>query len=170
MAAMLGPGLIMTPPVAAGPIFSGQLLTNFASATFSAPSGVGLDAEGPGFYAGNIPRSQTAWVVAGCSPSVCLRSWKQAWPALAAPGAVVTFRISVSNCAGYSAFNVTVTDMLPGNTTYAGNVQGWSIGVPGTWSYDEPPVGQGAPFQLQWQLNVLDRDQSACIEYTAEIL
>lgn len=154
----------------AGAIFSGQLLTNFATATLSAPSGVEMRAEGPGFGIGRVPRSQTAWVLVADGPTVCLRSWKQAWPAQAAPGDRVTFRISVSSCGGYSAFNVTVTDQLPANTKYAGGLRGWTSGAAGTWWHGDPPLGQGAPFKLQWMLDVLGQGQSAHVEFQAEIL
>src|SRR5262245_37559243 len=88
------------------PLSSGALLTNFASATFSLPSGGGVTDTDAGTNIINIPNSQSAWILVTDSPQLCLKVWKSAtdasWNPLVTagtpngqyPGGVVCFQIS----------------------------------------------------------------------------
>jgi hypothetical protein len=174
---------------------SGMLLTNFASATFSLPSGsAGTEVSG-GKNPMNIPNSQTAWVLVTDLPQLCMKLWKQATNIQGAPLVpaeaygqtdLVCFTISFTNCTGLSAWTITVTDIMPGNTVKSGvfiNAPVWTRGTGNTitpqWATDltgpwygpsVPNAGQLGPLYLRWLLQYVGMYKSGYIRYCLTIL
>lgn len=169
---------------------SGQLLTNFASATFNLPSGGAATDTDAGTNIINIPNSQTAWVIATDSPQLCMKLWKQAtdtsWNPIAGqyPGTAVCFQISFSNCGGYSGFTVMVTDVLPANVV-KGNAPAGSFWVSGGSGAINPPLsatslagpwftytntGLTAPLYMRWILTRVGMHKTGYIRYCATII
>lgn len=175
----------------AAPIFSGQLLTNFASATFSLPSGAEGGAVGAGIDAINVPQSQTRWVLVTDSPQLCLQLWKQATDIQGAPlvadpipgTELVCFTLSFSNCGAYTGYSVLLTDVMPPNVVKSGVfilggswVSGgaaitprWATAMSGPW-YGTSNAGQVGPRYLRWLLSQIGMGRSGYIRYCVTIL
>ena len=172
---------------------SGQLLTNFASATYSLSgldggTGEGGPVEG-GINAINVPNSQTAWVLVTETPQLCLQLWKQATDiqgaplASATPGSLVCFTISFSNCGAYTGWSVTITDVLPQNTQKclcfvpsAVWVSGgttpsyrWATSLSGPWSVFGD-AGRKSPLYMRWLLSKVGLHKTGYIRYCVTIL
>ena len=168
---------------------SGQLLTNFASATFNLPSGgPALDVDG-GTNVINIPNSQTAWVIVTDSPQLCMKLWKTAtdtaWNPITSqfPGGTVCFQISFSNCGGYSGFSVILTDVLPANVVKANAAGGtfwvsggngtissiWATSLAGPWS-NGTNTGLTAPLYMRWILGRVGMGKSGYVRYCATVI
>lgn len=120
--------------------------------------------------------------VAVQSPQVWIGVFKTVSPSVQGSGGVLTYQVWLVNTSDDSAWNVTVTDQLPENSTYAGAQSAWDAGGGGTWfeSYGPaagpamaagvPPAGQGTPLYLRWVLTRLGPLRSALVEYSAEVL
>jgi uncharacterized repeat protein (TIGR01451 family) len=111
---------------------------------------------------------------------------KTASPTMQASGGVVTFCITYSNSGAWaSAFDVTITDVMPDNMKFiaggntdggtsdgAGTVYGaWSTNggtnwTSGTW----PNNGQAGPVSLRWQVDVLSPKASGFVCYTVSVM
>ena len=156
---------------------TGTLLTNSASATYSA-----------GSQGTSVTYSATAKILIA-NPDVYL--WKDVNPTYvsASAGGVVTFLICFSNGGANTAFNVTVTDKLPLNTywgtaacgggpgyfngtTYAktgsipdGNISfAWATALGGPWAAGCPstqPAGGSSAYFLRWTVSRIDIGRSA---------
>ena len=112
----------------------------------------------------------------------CLNLQKTAFPKVQVAGGEITFCLWVVNCSGMSsAFQIYVTDRMPGNTEYNANYSSWNGGSGGTWSpYSSPDnmtyssgmpaVGQDAPYYLRWVLDLLGPARSAYVCYQVKIL
>ncbi len=174
---------------------SGQLLTNFASATYNLPGGANVKGEEqPGINGANVPNSATAWVLITDSPQLCLAMRKDALdPTTGAvitsqyAGSQVVFQISFSNCGGFSGFSVLVTDVLPTNVTKMGAMSliaiwwaGGSGTVPNiptpTWAstllgpwYNVSNAGQVSPMYMRWLLNRVGMHKSGFVRYQVSI-
>lgn len=169
---------------------SGQLLTNFASATYSLPSGAAGQDSDPGVNGLNVGNSASAWVVATDAPQLCLALFKYPSDVYGAPqvagnypGDFVCFTIGFSNCGGYTISNVTVTDQMPGNTMRAGTypfstyVTGGSGGAPTpSWATDltgpwtgAPVAGQIGPIYLRWTIKYVGYHKTGYLRYCVTI-
>ena len=168
---------------------SGQLLTNFASATFNLPGGANVKGEEqPGTNNVNVPNSATAWVLITDQPQLCLTLRKDAISTTGAPmasqypGSVVCFQVSFSNCGGFSGFSVMITDTMPGNVTRAIPFAGsfWTVGagatVQPTWSsslggpwYGNADAGQLSPHYMRWLINRVGMHKTGYIRYCVTI-
>ena len=166
---------------------SGALLTNFVSATFSLPSG----SAGGGVKAGvdpmNVPNLFTRWICVTDQPQLCMSAGKNVEPptqTAAEVGNMVCFTVSFSNCGNYSAFGVTITDVMPVNTMHtgvsalwvAGHYQsfgciGWATSMAGPWyCAGEPVAGQVGPLYLRWVLARVGMHKSGYVRYCVTIL
>jgi uncharacterized repeat protein (TIGR01451 family) len=154
---------------------TGTLLTNSASATYSA-----------GSQGTSVTYSATAKILIA-NPDVYL--WKDANPTyVSTSGGIVTFLICFSNGGANTAFNVTITDALPPNTywydptctapnyvvtgtiplanitrTYATTLAGLA-GAPSTC-----PPNNFAGYFLRWTVSRIDIGKSACITFAASV-
>jgi hypothetical protein len=166
---------------------SGALITNFASATFSLPSGSAGDTiptMSPGF------RSQTAAVLVTDLPQLCMGVWKRAiqfgtWAPItgAYPGNIVCFEIGFSNCGVNSGFSVVFYDSMPGNVVRAPSFPGsswvsggggfitasWATSMAGPWN-TLSGAGQTAPHYLRWVMSQLGMGKSGFLRYCVTIL
>lgn len=181
--------IAMTSATAEALLTSGQLLTNFASATFNLPSGgAALDTDG-GTSNFNLPNSQTAWVLITDSPQLCMKLWKQPtdtnWNPITSqfPGGKVCFQISFSNCGGYTGFSVMLTDVLPANVTMStggtfwisGGYQSittcWATSLGGPWFCNSlTNTGLTAPLYMRWILGHVGMGKSGFIRYCATVI
>jgi len=183
--------IAMTSATAQALLTSGQLLTNFASATFNLPSrGQALDTDG-GTNLFNIPNSQTAWVLITDSPQLCMKLWKKPmdtnWNPITSqfPGGKVCFQISFSNCGGYSGFSVMLTDVLPANVTMStvggggafwisggyGTISSiWATSLGGPWISGVTNTGLTAPLYMRWILGHVGMGKSGYVRYCATVI
>jgi len=144
----------------------GTLITNVASGTYSSASRIGFIVSYP----------VTAYVLVQ-NPAVWI--WKTASPTLQAPGGDVTFTACVKNQSAYvSAFNVTVTDVLPIGFDFRAMSSIWPAswvitnanGLAGPWVAGWPTVGQEPTWFLRWTLPVVGPMASGCVAFTARVL
>jgi len=158
---------------------TGTLLTNSASATYSA-----------GGQGSSISYSATAKILVA-NPAVFL--WKDIngpTCVTASAGGTIVFSICFSNGGANSAFNITVKDKLPNNTYWIGlaTYSSWWIDLTGTGQqlttfYGQSssggtwyPVGAGqnmcpvatCPF-LQWVVPSLGVGKSGCVEFMVSV-
>ena len=171
-------------------VSSGQLLTNFASATFNLPSGGAAGDVDTGTNNFGVQNSSTGWVLVTDSPQLCMVLWKKGtdttWNPITGqyPGTAVCFQIGFSNCGGQSGWAVTVTDVLPANVV-KGNAppgQFWvSGGFGGTFSpssatslagpwFTGTNTGLTAPLYMRWVIGMVGMHKSGYIRYCATII
>jgi hypothetical protein len=173
-------------------LLGNSCITNFATATFSLPSGA---AGTGGIKAGrdrfNVPNSFTAAICASDTPSLCMKAWKTTEPptaSIAESGGLACFTISFLNCGNYSGFSVTVTDVMPGNTMRADDGAGpgskmwvaegagqlgcigWATAMSGPWYCTDSPVGQVGPLYLRWIFQRIGMGNSGYVRYCVTIL
>lgn len=132
----------------------------------------GVDAS-PGY-------SATAYLTIA-NPGVCLFKTGSPPYISATAGGTVTFAICFSNCGSGSAFNLTISDHLPNNSTYlTAGYSAWAIdmstgmnqaivetygGSPaGPWN-PGPPNGQLTPLYIHWVVPNQGIGKSGCIFY-----
>lgn len=162
---------------------AGSIVTNVVTATMT--SGF------PDFVAYTVSYNATAQVVVASAPVVKLA--KYASTPLCAAGCTVTFQVCIENQQVDTAWAVTVTDILPGNTTLVqmytavgaglnydtsssgqfsaalgGLNASLSSSMAGPWSAPGG-AGQGAPYYLRWVFGV-GSARSACVSYSVRIL
>ncbi len=149
---------------------TGTLLTNSASATYSA-----------GTQGTSVTYSATAKILVA-NPAVFV--YKDVTPTyVAAAGGNVTYTICFSNGGANTAFNVTIKDRFPNNSYFQDNLvySAWAISLTGaphviptawsnngtTWSPGTlPPTGQGMmPGFMQWTIPNLGIGKSGCITF-----
>jgi len=150
----------------------GTIITNVIGATF----------QGAGNPMGFIVSYGATATVLVQNPRIML--FKTANPTIQAPGGDVTFRVCVQNMsADVSAFNITVTDVIPAGFAFqlggvAGSSPGvwpntWVVtnanGVAGPWNAGWPGVGQTPAWYMRWTLPVLGQSKSGCIEFNARV-
>lgn len=188
-------GMLVALALAAGEavatVTSGQLLTNFTSATYALPSGSGVDATSPGVSIINIPNGASCWVLVTDAPQLCMKLWKTAiadpYGAPVGtgvyPGDMLCFQIGFSNCGGYTGWSVHVTDVLPANTVkspsmpfslwVAGGYQSistpWAKDLGGPW-YLTSNAGQTAPLYMRWLLGKVGMGKTGYIRYCVSVL
>ncbi|MEK7767998.1 MAG: hypothetical protein AAB368_17335 [bacterium] len=153
---------------------TGTLLTNSASATYSA-----------GSQGTSVTYSATAKILIA-NPDVYL--WKDANPTyVGTTGGIVTFLICFSNGGANTAFNVTITDALPpntywydatctapnyvqtGNVTVAGTItRAYAQNIAGPWVVGCPPNTSPMYF-LRWTVSRIDIGKSECITFAASV-
>lgn len=172
------------------PLSSGQLLTNFASATYSLSSGgAGGPVEG-GINAIGLDNSQTAWVIVTDTPQLCLQLWKQATDMQGVPittpqpaGTRVCFTISFSNCGAFTGWSVMITDVLPENTqkccpfipsglwVSGGTTPSyrWADSLSGPWA-GFGDNGRTSPLYMRWVLSMVGLHKTGYIRYCVTIL
>ena len=169
VAAMLA--FVLMPHRAWAMTADGALMTNTAFATFSGIAGQAVS------YRTSYLASSNVLI---CNPLIGYI--KTATPTMAAPTATVTFTVcTINNSTTTSAFNVVLTDQIPGNMGSIAEVSKWPAGtitttyaaaLAGPWTAGFPSVvGQTSSF-LRWtvgQINV-GPGRSACITYTASVL
>ena len=98
---------------------TGTLLTNAASATYMG-----------GGQGTSVTYSATAKILVA-NPAVYL--WKDVTPTyMAVAGGQVTYTICFSNGGANTAFNVTIFDHLPQNTTWTAGYSAWWVDLTGT--------------------------------------
>jgi uncharacterized repeat protein (TIGR01451 family) len=151
-------GLLAWGSVARAATADGTLITNVACATFSSAAG-------------------SQFAVSYCATSVvpvanpCIALQKTANPTTQASGGTVTYCLWVVNCSpSTSAFNITITDNLPANVSYAGGYADWNGGSGGTWFPTTPPVGQTATFTMRFVLTQLGMNRSAMACFQVQVL
>ncbi len=189
---ILGPGagaaVLMAALVTGGEAFgwgSGQVITNFASATFSLVSGVAGENVVAGKNSLNVPNSQSAWVLVTDQAQLCMQLWKVAddgnwvYQPTASPGEKVCFTISYRNCGNVTGRGVTLTDMMPANTMRSylpvrytpGLVPSstWATSLSGPW-LTTSPAGESGPLYLRWLIATLGLNQSGYINYCVTVL
>jgi len=178
--------------VARAALLPNSCITNFASATFSLPSG----AEGTGgIKAGwdpfNVPNRFTFTICASDQPTLCMSASKTTEPTsatIAESGGLACFTISFSNCGNYSGFSVTITDVMPGNTMRADDSAGpgsklwvaggtgmfgcigWATDLDGPWYCTDSPAGQSGPLYLRWIFARVGMHKSGYVRYCVTIL
>jgi hypothetical protein len=196
-------GMVLLAAVLAGgrvlaAVSSGLLLTNFTSATYSLPSGSGVDGTDTGVSCINIPNGASAWVLVTDSPQLCLRLWKTAiqdgngtpfagpYPVVIGgkmPGEMICFQIGFSNCGGFTGFSVTITDLLPTNVVKAQSLPGsfwvsggygsiltpWASSLAGPWA-GGTNAGQMAPLYMRWLIGRVGMGKSGYVRYCVTIL
>jgi uncharacterized repeat protein (TIGR01451 family) len=166
----------------------GTLVTNIASATFGSVSAVS--------YEVSYCSTATVWVI-----SPCVAMWKwiddgavwREWPAVGSgnwipmqsSGCTVTYKLEINNCSEWtSAFNVTLTDKLPDNTSlvihnlddFNGNtpyqwIYSWSPNNVAPWTNGAMPAGQASPAYLRWVLRNFGMTwRSAYVRYAVRVL
>jgi uncharacterized repeat protein (TIGR01451 family) len=151
---------------------TGTLLTNSASATYSA-----------GAQGSAVTYSATAKILVA-NPSVFL--WKDGTPTqvTASAGGTVDFSICFSNGGANTAFNLTIKDRLPNNTFWFGGYTMWYTNLTGavdtsvqvyyaTASADGPwftpvPVGQ-QNLWVQWVIPNQGVGKSGCVRFTISV-
>jgi uncharacterized repeat protein (TIGR01451 family) len=152
---------------------TGTLLTNSASATYSA-----------GAQGSSVTYSATAKILVA-NPAVFL--WKDGTPTqvTASAGGTVDFSICFSNGGANTAFNLTITDKLPNNTYWWGNYSMWysdltstvqtgviayyaTAGANGPW-FPNPPMGQPQPLWIQWVIPNQGVGKSGCVRFTISV-
>ncbi len=171
-------GLAMSlavPGMTLGATADGVLITGTASATYTTKLSGGLPM--------TISYGATVTVMVA-TPVVAFA--KVANPSMQASGGVVTFCISYSNRGGLaSAFDVTITDVMPDNMRFvaggnsdggtsdgAGTVYGaWATAVAGPWTAGTwPNNGQAGPVILRWQIDVLSPRATGFVCYAAQVM
>lgn len=182
-------GLLLAAGRARGGITSGQLLTNFASATFNLPGGANVKGEEqPGMNPVNWPNAATAWVLITDQPTLCLAIRKTAIDCVTAapitgayPGASLCFQISFSNCGNFSGWSVLFTDVLPTNVTKqngpvgpiwaatgghppSGVTPSWASTLLGPW-YSTSNLGQVSPMYMRWLMTRIGMHKTGYIRY-----
>jgi uncharacterized repeat protein (TIGR01451 family) len=161
--------LVLAPHPAPAMTADGALMTNTAFATFSGIAGQAVS------YKTSYLASANVLI---CNPLILYV--KTATPSMAAPTAVVTFTVcTINNSTTTSAFNVVITDQIPGNMAFIAEKEKWPLpvtsvwgpSVSGPWSGAAVPAGQVSSF-LQWQFSQINvgPGKSACVTYTASIL
>ena len=151
----------------------GALMTNTAFATFSGIAGQAVS------YKTSYLASANVLI---CNPLVVY--FKTATPSMAAPTAVVTFSVcTLNNSTTTSAFNVSITDQIPGNMGFVAIVPAGTFILPGTgtitptnaaslagpWAAGNPAGGSVNLF-MRWTMSLVGIQKSACVTYTASIL
>ena len=156
---------------------TGTLLTNSASATYSA-----------GAQGSSVSYSATAKILVA-NPAVFL--WKDGTPTqvTASAGGTVEFTICFSNGGANTAFKLTITDLLPNNTFWWNSHSSWFTNLSGTadtatvqpWystnsangPWFPPPVtmGLGWPTRvwIQWVVPNLGVGKSGCVRFTISV-
>ena len=182
-------GAVLVARSASAILSSGQLLTNFASATFNLPSGGPVTDTDAGTNAINIPNPQTAWVIVTDSPQLCMKLWKRAtdlaWNPITTqyPGSPICFEISFSNCGGYTGFSVIVTDVLPANVVKINAPAGsfwvsggsgvntpiWATDLAGPW-FGGTNTGLTAPLYMRWILGRVGMHKTGFIRYCTQVI
>lgn len=148
----------------------GTMITNISSATFNTADGLPF----------MVTYSATA-LVRVAAPHIRVR--KSATPSQQVPGGCVTFVLWLKNLDSMmTAYNVTMFDQLPDNMLYNDAYSSWNGGSGGTWFVNasatgvapypsgEPPVGQVAPYYMQWMLTQLGPRKSAYVQFSVCIL
>lgn len=164
-----GMGLLGGVREAAAGTADGTLITNVACATFSTASLSG--------YA--VSYCATATVII---QNPCVSLIKTPDVTIQAAGGTVTYTLWVVNCSPVtSAFNVTVTDKLPDNTTFDAARGNWGGLSGGTWYPSSssngtawpgtyPNAGQGTTYYLRFIMDTLGPSKSAFIKFSVAIL
>lgn len=161
--------LLVAPRFASAMTADGALMTNTAFATFSGIAGQAVS------YKTSYLASANVLI---CNPLILYV--KTATPSMAAPTATVTFTVcTINNSTTTSAFNVTITDQIPGNMGFIAEIAKWPLpvstvygaAVGGPWLPGPVPAGQVNSF-MQWRFNQINvgPGRSACVTYTASIL
>jgi len=161
--------LLFAPVSARAMTADGALMTNTALATFSGLGGQTL------MYRTSYLASVNVLI---CNPVILYV--KTATPSMAAPTATVTFTVcTINNSITTSAFNIIITDQIPGNMGFIAETEKWPLpvtsvwgpAVTGPWSAAVVPAGQTSSF-LQWKFNQINvgPGRSACVTYTASVL
>ncbi|MEK7477641.1 MAG: hypothetical protein AAB152_18635 [Candidatus Coatesbacteria bacterium] len=154
------------------------MITNIASMTMS--SGF------PSYVAYTITYSMSIQVRVLCPPVV--RGLKTVWPATGGAGETLTYSICVVNERTESIWDITVTDALPGNMTFAAMspanydmtnggpfvlgavVESNASATAGPWNAGGPTVGQAPAYYLRWVIPGVGPAKSACVTFSARIL
>lgn len=162
---------------------TGTLLTNSASATYSA-----------GVQGTSVTYSATAKILVA-NPAVFLYKeiYGGAPTAYISPtGGTVTYTICFSNGGANTAFNVTIKDRLPNNTFWSTSFySAWAVDLTGaayvpamswslggsTWQAGTPPAGgqMGLPNPssqagfIQWIVPTLGVGRSGCVIFSVEL-
>lgn len=158
---------------------TGTLLTNSASATYKA-----------GDQPTSVSYSATAKILIS-NPKVFLyKDVNPTYVSAAGGGGLVTFSLCFSNGGANTAYNVTITDVLPNNCYWMSTgctdtyYDAWqSVGAEPTISYTTdnwgttfpgcPPFDWGVStwdfYQIRWVVDVLDIGESGCIWYVVRI-
>lgn len=170
-------------------VTSGLLLTSFASATYSYPSGLGATATSPGLDANGYALSATSWGLVTDQPQLCMKSWKVPTDLAGAPlagsysGSAVVYTVGFSNCGSFSGFSVKITDILPGNVVRGASLPGeiwvkgggspvfvgWATSMAGPW-LQTTPEGQVAPHYIRWILDRVGMHKTGYVRYVVTIL
>lgn len=166
--------LLFAPRPAAAMTADGALMTNTALATFGGLGGIGT------MYRISYLASVNVLI---CNPIISYV--KNATPTMVAPTETVTFTVcTMNNSITTSAFNVMITDQIPGNMAYVGggtavapNIWGgtnWfaynSTTINGPWNAGMPAVGTSNNF-LRWMMRInIGPGVSACVTYRATVL
>ena len=150
----------------------GSLVTNIVSATFGSIGG--------GTFAVTYAVT-TTFIVDGPD----LWFWKDPDVWVQMPGGCVRFRLWVWNYSPImTAYNITISDMIPENMIYSNpSYTEWNGDTGGTWyrghssnangpwtTAAEPPDGQGVDYYMKWVLTQLGTAQSAYVEFKACVL
>ena len=175
VAMVVAVALLFAPRPAVSMTADGALMTNTALATFSGLGGIGTA------YRISYLASVNVLI---CNPIIGYV--KNATPTMVAPTETVTFTVcTMNNSVTTSAFNVIITDQIPGNMAYVAG--GWPAGLPNTWggtnwfAYNSvsingpwvagmPAVGTSNSF-LRWMMQInVGPGVSACVTYRATVL
>jgi len=155
---------------------TGTLLTNAASATYTG-----------GSQGTSVTYSATAKILVA-NPAMFL--WKDVNPTyVAVAGGIVTYVLCFSNGGANSAFNFTITDKWPNNTSWAfvGNSSpygAWATGgqamngttassLAGPWNpiTGAAPIAPGtnAPMWIRWVVPMMGVGYSGCVTFALSI-
>jgi len=153
---------------------TGTLLTNAASATYMG-----------GGQGTSVTYSATAKILVA-NPAMFLQ--KDVNPTyLGTPGGYVTYILCFSNGGANSAFNFTITDKWPNNTTYTAAspasytawasggganqpIVSWSTAVlTGPWTAGQPAVNTAAPAGFHWVIPMMGVGYSGCITFALSV-
>ena len=158
---------------AAAATSDGTIITNMIRATY----------QGAGNAYGFIVTYGATATVLVQNPRIML--FKTANPTMQAPGGDVTFRVCVQNLsADVSAFNITVTDIIPAGFAFqlggafAASPGVWpntwvitnSNSMAGPWGAGWPGAGQQPVWFMRWTLPILGQNKSGCVEFNARVL
>jgi len=162
----------------------GTMITNVATATMT--SGF------PDFVSYAVSYNATVMITVLCPPVVRLVKW--ASTPLCAAGCTVTFLVCVENQMTDTVWGITVTDALPGNTTFALGFAGatggnydttltgaFSLGgglvvsnspttAAASFTAGSPTIGQAPVWYLRWVIGGIGPAKSACVSYAARVL
>ena len=169
----LAVAFFIAPGIAGAMTADGALMTNTAFATFSGIAGQSVS------YRTSYLASSNVLI---CNPLI--NYIKTATPSMAAPTALVTFTVcTINDSTTTSAFNVVITDQIPGNMGFVSgglspaNTWGgvnWtvsnSVSLAGPWNAGMPAGGTVNSF-LRWVMQInIGPGRSACVTYTASVL